>query len=60
MDNFIEFEEKTKVIKSINLDDFSVEDLEEYINQLKKEVIRSKDEIEKRLKTKKEAQKFFK
>jgi len=30
MSNFIEFDENTKAIKSISLEDFSVEDLEEY------------------------------
>ena len=34
MSNFIEFDESTKAIKSINLEDFSVEDLEEYIQNL--------------------------
>ena len=32
MSNFIEFDENTKAVKSINLEDFSVEDLEEYID----------------------------
>ena len=36
MNNFIEFEENTKAIKSINLDDFSVEDLDDYIAELDK------------------------
>ena len=31
----MEFEEDKKTIKSINLDDFSIEDLEEYIETLK-------------------------
>ena len=60
MSNFIEFDENTKAIKSINLEDFSVEDLEEYILNLVNEQERAKDEIKKRLKTKEEAQKFFK
>ena len=34
MSNFIEFDENTKAIKSISLEDFSVEDLEEYILNL--------------------------
>ncbi len=60
MNNFIEFEENTKAIKSINLDDFSVEDLDDYIAELDKEAKRAKDEIKKRLKTKADALKFFK
>ena len=59
MSNFIEFDENTKAIKSISLEDFSIEDLEEYIETLKVEVQRAEIEIKKRLDTKKEAQKFF-
>ena len=60
MSNFIDFDENTKAIKSISLEDFSVEDLEEYILNLVNEQERAKEEIKKRLKTKEEAQKFFK
>ena len=60
MSNFIEFDEEKKTIKSINLDDYSVEDLKEYIETLTFEINRSKEEIKKRLKTKAEAQNFFK
>ena len=60
MSNFIEFDEEKKILKSINLDDFSIEDLEEYIKNLGMEINRSREEIKKRIKTKKEAQKFFK
>ena len=60
MTNFIEFDENSKAIKSISLEDFSVEDLEEYILNLVNEQERAKEEIKKRLKTKEEAQKFFK
>ena len=60
MSNFIEFDENTKAIKTISLEDFSVEDLEEYILNLVNEQERAKEEIKKRLKTKEEAQKFFK
>ena len=34
MSDFLEFEKETKAIKSIILDDFSVEDLRKYINEL--------------------------
>ncbi len=60
MDSFMEFNEDTKVLKSINLDDFSIEDLEEYIQDLSLEISRSKEEIKKRIKSKEEAQIFFK
>ena len=60
MSNFIEFDESTKILKSINLDDFSIEDLQEYIENLNLEIKRAEEEIKKRIKTKEEAQKFFK
>ena len=60
MNNFMEFDEKNKTLKSINLDDFSIENLEEYIQTLTAEISRSQGEIKKRLKTKEEAEKFFK
>tara|TARA_Y100001970_G_scaffold267112_1_gene356628 strand:- start:1639 stop:1821 length:183 start_codon:yes stop_codon:yes gene_type:complete len=60
MSNFIEFEEDTKILRSINLDDFSIEDLEKYINDLSEEIKRAKEEIKKREKSKSEAQQFFK
>ena len=60
MNSFIEFDEEKKTLKSINLDDFSIEDLEEYIETLISEINRSKIEIKKRVKTKEEAQKLFK
>ena len=60
MNSFIEFDEEKKSLKSINLDDFSIEDLEEYIEKLTLEINRSEEEIKKRLNTKEQAQKFFK
>ena len=60
MDDFLEIDEKKKTINSLNLDDFSVEDLENYILELDKEILRAKQEINKKNKLKKEAQKFFK
>ena len=60
MNSFLEFEEDKKKIKSINLDNFSIEDLEEYIDGLKLEVKKAEEEIKQRIKTKGEAQKFFK
>jgi len=60
MNSFLEFEEDKKTIKSINLDNFSIEDLEEYIDGLKLEVKKAEEEIKQRIKTKREDQKFFK
>ena len=60
MDDYLEFEKDTKLLKSINLDDFSIEDLEEYIKQLKREIERVKSELEKKQKTQIEAEKYFK
>ena len=60
MDDFLEIDEKNKTINSLNLDDFSVEDLNKYISELNKEISRAKEEINKKNKLKKEAQKFFK
>ena len=60
MDDFLEIDEKKKTINLLNLDDFSVVDLEKYISELNKEILRAKEEINKKNKLKKEAQKFFK
>ena len=60
MDDFLEIDEKKKTINSLNLDDFSVEDLEKYISELNKEILRVIEEINKKNKLKKEAQNFFK
>ena len=59
MDDYLEYKIDTKTIKSINLDDYSVEDLKEYIGQLKKEIERAKGELEKKLKYQSEAKKYF-
>ena len=60
MDDFLEIDEKKKTINTLNLDDFSVEDLDKYILELNKEILRVKEEINKKNILKKEAQKFFK
>ena len=59
MDDFLEIDEKKKTINSLNLDDFSVEDLDKYILELNTEILRVKEEINKKNKLKKEAQNFF-
>jgi len=60
MNDFLEYEETKKTIKSLNLDDFSIEDLNEYIIELRDEISRVKKEIAKKLDLISEAQKFFK
>ena len=60
MDDFLEIDEKKKTINTLNLDDFSVEDLDKYILELNKEILRVREEITKKNKLKKEAQKLFK
>ena len=60
MDDFLEIDEKKKTINSLNLDDFSIEDLDKYNLELNKEILRVKEEINKKNKLKKEAQNFFK
>mgnify|MGYP001294214985 CR=1 FL=1 len=60
MDDFLEFDRETKALKSINLDDFSVEDLKEYINELNIELARVKKETEKKIKIQSKADSFFK
>ena len=60
MSDLLEFEKDTKVLKSINLDDFSVEDLKQYINDLTNELTRVRVEMEKKTKVQSDAKKFFK
>ena len=60
MEDYLEYEKDTKSLKSINLDDFSVKELKEYIDQLNIEKERVSKEIEKKMKLKVDADKFFK
>ena len=60
MVDFLEIDEKKKTINTLNLDDFSVEDLDKYILELNKEILRAKEEINKKKILKKEAQNLFK
>ena len=60
MDDFLEFDSDKKAVKSINLDDFSIEDLRMYINELENEIKRAEAEVIKKNKFQLEAQKFFK
>ena len=60
MNEFLEYEENKKSIKSLNLDDFSVEDLNKYILELKDEIERVNTEKVKKKKLISEAEDIFK
>ena len=60
MTDFFEVDEKQKTVKILNLDDFSVEDLQSYISELQTEILRVQDEIKKKEDLKLNAEKFFK
>ncbi len=60
MTDFFEVDEKQKTVKILNLDDFSVEDLQNYISELQTEILRAQDEIKKKKNLKLNAEKFFK
>ena len=60
MTDFFEVDEKQKTVKILNLDDFSVEDLQNYISELQTEILRVQDEIKKKKDLKLDAEKFFK
>ncbi len=60
MIDFFEVDEKQKTVKILNLDDFSVEDLQNYISELQTEIQRVQDEIKKKENLKLKAEKFFK
>ncbi len=60
MTDFFEVDEKQKTVKILNLNDFSVEDLQNYISELQTEILRVRDEIKKKENLKLNAEKFFK
>ena len=60
MNQFLEYKENKKSIKSLNLDDFSVEDLDKYILELKDEIERVNAEKVKKKKLISEAEDIFK
>jgi uncharacterized small protein (DUF1192 family) len=60
MNEFLEYEESKKTIKSLNLDDFSVEDLDKYTLELKDEINRVNMEKIKKKKLINEAENIFK
>ena len=60
MNEFLEYEDNKKSIKSINLDDFSIEDLDKYTSELKDEIYRVNMEKIKKKKLISEAENIFK
>ena len=60
MTNFFEVDEQKKSVKSLVLDDMSVEELNLYIDELKKEIQRVALEIESKENFKKAAENVFK
>ena len=59
MNEFLEYDENKKSIKSLNLDDFSIEDLVKYISELKDEIDRVNMEKVKKKKLISEAENIF-
>ena len=59
MNDYLEFDSNNKSLKSINLDDFSIDELLEYIENLNKEIDRVNSDILKKRKIKEEAKKYF-
>jgi len=59
MTNFFEIDEIKKTHKTLNLDDFSMEDLQKYIEELNIEVERVTKEMERKRNFKKNAEKIF-
>ena len=60
MNEFLEYEESKKSIKSVNLDDFSIEDLDKYTSELKNEIHRVNMEKVKKKKLISDAENIFK
>ena len=60
MNELLEYEESKKSIKSLNLDNFSVEDLDKYTSELNNEIDRVKKEKIKKKKLIIEAENVFK
>ena len=60
MTDFFEIDELNKTVKTLNLDDFSIEDLKKYMDELNEEVSRVTLEIKKKDDFKKKEKGFFK
>ncbi len=59
MIDFLEYDEAKNTVKALNLDDFSIEDLNNYISELRVEIARVEKEIKKKSALLIEAQNFF-
>ena len=59
MTDFLEFEEKKKTVRKLNLEDLSIENLKEYILELEEEIMRIKAEIDLKKSSISEAEKYF-
>ena len=60
MTDFFDIDESKKSLRILNLDDFSVEDLNQYLEELNQEIERVNAEILKKDNYKKSAEKVFK
>ena len=60
MKDFLEINEKEKTIKSLNLEDLSIENLKQYIIELQEEIKRVEEEISLKESSINEAEKYFK
>ena len=60
MSDFLEIDEKKKTVKKLNLEDFSIDNLKQYITELKDEIGRVKVEIDLKKSSITEANKYFK
>ncbi len=60
MTDFLEINEKEKTIKSLNLEDLSIDNLKKYIFDLKEEIKRVEEEISLKESSINEAEKYFK
>ena len=60
MTDFLEINEKEKTIKSLNLEDLSIDNLKQYIFELQEEIKRVEEEISLKESSINEAEKYFK
>ena len=60
MNEFLEYDENKKSIKSLNLEDFSIEDLDKYISELNDEIEKVNMERVKKKRLISEAENIFK
>tara|TARA_B100001540_G_C15196125_1_gene368636 strand:- start:320 stop:502 length:183 start_codon:yes stop_codon:yes gene_type:complete len=60
MTDFLEINEKKKTIKSLNLEDLSIDNLKQYIVELQEEIKRVQEDISLKESSINEAKKYFK